>query len=96
MPFIVNRLIEAVDPVKLYEYIAFGLPSLAPRYAETERFVPFVNLYNDTDDAITITETLLAKSYSEKSVENREKFLLANSWKKRSTQISDAIAKLTT
>ena len=42
MPFSLSPLIEAVDPVKLYEYLAFGKEVLTVRYPEIERF--FQNL----------------------------------------------------
>jgi glycosyltransferase involved in cell wall biosynthesis len=94
MPFIVNRLIEAVDPVKLYEYIAYGLPTLAPRYSETERFVPWVQLYKNIDEAIEISNTLLISPENKGSKEQRLAFLESNSWNNRYKKISDAMSKL--
>ena len=42
MPFKVNEIIEAVDPVKLYEYINFSKNIISVRYKEIERFSEFV------------------------------------------------------
>ena len=47
MPFKVNPIIEAVDPVKLYEYINMGKAVIAPYYKEIERFRPYVYFYWD-------------------------------------------------
>lgn len=45
MPFYVNSLIESVNPVKLYEYILSGIPSMACGYSESEKFSDYVYLY---------------------------------------------------
>lgn len=47
MPFKVNELIKSVNPVKVYEYIYSGVPSLVISYGETEKFRDFVYLYRD-------------------------------------------------
>ena len=94
MPFIVNRLIEAVDPVKLYEYIAYGLPILAPWYHETERFLPWVNLYHNVDEAVAISKTLLSPLKDKDPLEQRHAFLNDNSWEIRCLKINEAMAKL--
>jgi glycosyltransferase involved in cell wall biosynthesis len=90
MPFIVNRLIEAVDPVKLYEYVAFGRPALAPRYAESERFTPWVTLYRSADEALA----LLQGPTAPKSGGERRAFLAAQTWQARGAQVELALASL--
>lgn len=52
MPFLINEIIEAVDPVKLYEYINFNKNILTCRYEEIERFEPFVYFYTGYDEFI--------------------------------------------
>lgn len=59
MPFKVNELIEAVDPVKLYEYISFLKPILAPKYSETERFSKFVSLYHNNDELLYLLDEMI-------------------------------------
>jgi glycosyltransferase involved in cell wall biosynthesis len=90
MPFVVNRLIEAVDPVKLYEYIAFGRPALAPRYAESERFAPWVALYRDADEALA----LLRPPQTPADDAGRRGFLAAQTWTARGAQIERALQAL--
>ncbi len=90
MPFVVNRLIEAVDPVKLYEYIAFGRRAIAPRYAESERFVPWVGLYRDSDEALE----LLRQRQAPPDGALRMAFLGANTWSARMRQIDGRLAML--
>jgi teichuronic acid biosynthesis glycosyltransferase TuaH len=94
MPFVVNRLIEAVDPVKLYEYIAFGRPALAPRYPESERFAQWVTLYRNVDEAVSSLPDMLAKDTSSASGKARADFLAEHTWSKRAIQIERLLAAL--
>ncbi len=98
MPFKLTPLIEAVDPVKLYEYIAFGRPALAPRYRETERFEPLVTLYRDADQAIAQVSTWIAAARAVNATpawRNSDgavaAFLQANTWQLRGAQILTAL-----
>jgi teichuronic acid biosynthesis glycosyltransferase TuaH len=91
MPFVVTPLIEAVDPVKLYEYIALQRPSLAPRYRETERFVPFVSLYNDATDATNQVQQWAAGALPRPQTHAAAEFLAANTWQHRCEEILRAL-----
>jgi teichuronic acid biosynthesis glycosyltransferase TuaH len=94
MPFVVDRLIEAVDPVKLYEYVAFGRPALAPRYPESERFAQWVRLYNNVDEAVSSLFEMLASDVSDTSRTARAAFLAENAWSQRVIQIERLLAPL--
>jgi hypothetical protein len=95
MPFVLNDLILAVDPVKLYEYINFDKPIICVKYPEVERFGPFVEFYNSSEDFIAavkyIRQTGCLPKYSE---QQRLDFLHQNSWDSRVAQINNAISKL--
>ena len=54
MPFILNELIESVDPVKLYEYINFEKNIICIKYDEILRFKDFVYFYNTACAVITV------------------------------------------
>jgi teichuronic acid biosynthesis glycosyltransferase TuaH len=94
MPFIVNRLIEAVDPVKLYEYIAFARPALAPRYPESERFAQWVTLYRNVDEAVSSLSEILANDTGSATGTARADFLAEHTWSKRAIQIERLLAPL--
>jgi glycosyltransferase involved in cell wall biosynthesis len=94
MPFMVSTLIEAVDPVKLYEYIALNLPALAPRYAESARFEPWVQLYRGADEAIALVRRMAACENPPTSRSQRLSFLEANTWAARGQQIESALQSL--
>ena len=87
MPFIVNELIKSVDPVKLYEYIAYNKPSLAPRYPETERFSPWVSLYNSIDDAAETVDRLLRSHSGHAEIACKVAFLNENTWENRGAAV---------
>ncbi|MBU6257355.1 MAG: glycosyltransferase [Burkholderiales bacterium] len=89
MPFKVTPLIRTVDPVKLYEYIAFDRPALAPRYAESERFEPHVDLYRDGDEALALLRRWAPGTMQPVLPRpSRSDFLAANTWQRRMVQIS--------
>ena len=88
MPFKLTPMIEAVDPVKLYEYIAFGRPALAPRYAESERFAPHVALYDHADEAIAHLREWAAHPSARTAA---QAFLEANTWQQRGARIAAAL-----
>lgn len=91
MPFIINEIIEAVDPVKLYEYINFNKNILTCRYDEIERFDPFVYFYTGYDEFINQIKNLKNRRGVKYSYSERETFLRENSWKCRVDIIIEAL-----
>lgn len=86
MPFILNELIESVNPVKLYEYIYSGKPVLATRYGETEPFSDYVTLYSDYSEfSKFIRENIISDCEIDKDAMQR--FALDNTWEARTGQI---------
>lgn len=57
IPFRRNALVDGVSPIKLYEYLACGLPVVATRWAELERVGPPAAL---CDDAAAFTAAVRA------------------------------------
>ena len=53
IPFVRNRLVDAVDPVKMYEYLAAGKPIVSSWWPLLDRFskFPAVSFYRVSDDA---------------------------------------------
>ena len=90
MPFIINNIVEAVDPVKLYEYINFDKPIVSVFYDEINRFRDFVSFYSDLEsfvDAI-IDACNKGKKYNDSQ---RLQFLSDNTWNKRGELIASII-----
>lgn len=83
MPFVLNDIVEAVDPVKLYEYINFNKDILCVKYDEIKRFEPFVYFYHDYDSYRMQLEEIMRRTSLKYDVKERETFLLDNSWENR-------------
>lgn len=86
MPFKLNELIKAVDPVKIYEYLSLGRNVLAPHYEELEHFLPNdrLNFYRTQEEFIRQAETLL--TINTPAVPQNE-FYQKNNWKERAWQL---------
>lgn len=88
MPFKVTPLIKSVNPVKLYEYIYSGKPSIAPLYGESEKFSDYVYLYNSKDEFVSLTNNILSQGWKhKKSPEECKQFAAHNTWACRVEEI---------
>lgn len=92
MPFTLNEIIEAVDPVKLYEYINFNKNIVCVKYKEIQRFEQFVYFYNTHDEYMQAIRKLREDRNIKYSLEQREEFLEKNNWKSRAEFIVDIIS----
>ena len=87
MPFKINKLITAVDPVKLYEYIAFGKKTISIKYDEVLKFSNDVNLYQSyIEFSETLKKLLELDTYDNSS--SKTKFIESNNWNCRKEEIS--------
>jgi len=91
LPFWVNKLIESVDPVKLYEYINMNKNILCSYYDEIARYEPFVYFYNDYKSYIDQLAKLMKEKKVKYSMHERELFLAENSWRDRAQSIKRII-----
>ena len=84
MPFMVNEIVLAVDPVKLYEYISLGKNIITVRYPEVERFEPFAWFYETHDEFFDLigqlAEGRLPRKYNR---QEQLEFLSGNTWEVR-------------
>ena len=83
MPFIINDIVLAVDPVKLYEYINFNKNILCVEYPEVKRFEPFVFFYRDYESYCVRIEEMKKLKEPKFSNEKRLEFLSLNTWDQR-------------
>ena len=93
MPFKLNALIESVDPVKVYEYISTGKPSLVKEYGETLKFKDFVFLYKNKEDYLSKLNLILNNNFNslEINIKKREEFIENATWEKRVFKIKKII-----
>lgn len=88
MPFKLNDTIEAVDPVKLYEYISWGKCIISIYYTEIERFKEYVYFYRDESEYVELIQKLIKKGFPPKYNERQQQeFIKSNTWKNRSDEI---------
>jgi len=90
MPFVVNELIESVNPVKLYEYIYTGKPIVASRYGETEKFDGLVTLYSNYDELQSFLDRFI---FGNETLDKKtmQEYAMANTWDARKSQIISII-----
>lgn len=83
IPFKVNELIEAVDPVKLYEYLYMDKTIISAYWVELDRFkcdnLKFYRNYHDF-------EAYALQSYSEIDSTLNQAFIERNNWNSRITE----------
>lgn len=94
MPFVVNELIQSVDPVKLYEYIDFNKNIICIEYPEIKRFEKFVYYYSDYNSYKNQIISLMKCNRLKYSSIQRKEFLSENTWGARVNVITRIIEEL--
>lgn len=88
-------LVEAINPLKLYEYCAAGLPVIAYRSREFERLDAPVSRYESVQGFIEAIDRLLTETGLEPSRrDERIRWAAGHSWDKRAEALEAAIASL--
>jgi teichuronic acid biosynthesis glycosyltransferase TuaH len=92
MPFKLNDLVYAVNPVKLYEYIYSHKPAISVQYAETEQFEPFLHLYHTRDDYFRLVNQLAdGNLWPKQSQRECLAFAERNTWESRAERVLDIL-----
>jgi teichuronic acid biosynthesis glycosyltransferase TuaH len=89
MPFQVTDLIQAVDPVKVYEYIATGRPVIVCDYPQLAHFGARIIRYSNATELIAAVEM-----HVDSPTLNREEtteFIASNSWTVRAEKVLEKI-----
>ncbi len=95
VPFRDLPLTRAVDPVKLYEALAMGLPVVARRLPETERWAePLVYLYDDPEGFVRQVRRAVAEQSPEIARERR-RVAEGESWDRRAATLLESVRALT-
>jgi len=88
VPFLPGRLTRAVDPIKLYEYLALGLPAVVVDMPHL-RGVPGVEVCSREDFASAVARALTAEpDWGEVS-----RFVAASTWSARADALCDVVAR---
>ncbi len=90
IPFKINAVTKATDPVKFYEYIAGGKPVVATRLPELEPYRAVAYLAGGPEDFTRLLDTAVAEDDA-KRIEQRQAVARENSWAARYKIIDSAL-----
>ena len=90
IPFRMNRLTRAVNPIKLREYLAAGLPVVSAPLPEVLRYTPAVHTAETLDRFIAACGTALVASQDGNSA-GRRALVRQESWRARVEQLSQVV-----
>jgi GT2 family glycosyltransferase/glycosyltransferase involved in cell wall biosynthesis len=93
IPFKLNELTEATNPVKVYEYLSTGKPVVTTKLPELEELTPYLYLAENPGDFVRQLEAAL----SEKDDDQRKKridFARRNDWANRYEMIDKEVKLL--
>jgi glycosyltransferase involved in cell wall biosynthesis len=89
IPFHLNELTEAVNPIKYYEYLASGLPVVAPPMRELLEMNGPLHSYNDAEHFCSaVQEALTAGRNSEAEL---VEYAAKHTWRNRFEQVIDLV-----
>ena len=92
IPFVRNRLTEAVNPVKLYEYTAAGIPVVSTAFSDDlEKLRHIAFIAHTPEEFIAQVRTALAGGADVPSPSRLREFARANDWQARATAIAALI-----
>lgn len=89
LPFHITELIRAVDPVKVYEYVATGRPVIAADYPQLAHFGSWIKRYSSADHLIRhVEESIDTPTLSPTQL---TEFVAANNWTVRTEKMLEKI-----
>jgi glycosyltransferase involved in cell wall biosynthesis len=95
IPFIRNRLTEAVNPVKLYEYAAAGLPVVTTAFSdELERFRDVAFIAGTKEEFIWLLSRALSHGTGVLDGKSLRAFAHANDWDARAATMAGLIEQM--
>jgi len=93
IPFKINELTAAVNPLKLLEYLALGLPVVTTPMHEAEKFKDYIYIAHDLNEFTKMVEIAI-KNDTEKMKEERKKVITHYSWEMITEGIGEIILEV--
>ena len=94
IPFKINAITEATDPVKVYEYLSGGKPVVSVALPELEPLGGYLYIADTADDFIFQLDRALAED-DRALIERRRRFAEQNTWKDRYKLIDAGLTEVT-
>ena len=91
IPFYLNDLTEAVNPIKYYEYLACGLPVVAPPMRELVQRGGPLDTYTNEDEFCQLLRDVAARG--EKQSASLRQYAQNNTWESRFTEIMHILSR---
>ena len=88
-PFRRSSLLDTINPVKIYEYLAQNKPVIAVRSIETDKFGEKLYTYDDLDELSYLASDELSAPF--KNEQECMRFVEENSWEKRTEVILEKL-----
>jgi hypothetical protein len=92
IPFNKNELIECINPVKMYEYLATGKPIVSTELPEPARYNDVIYIAKDKEEFVEKIEFALQEK-DENLVKKRIQIAKENTWDKRVEEILNIIQR---
>jgi len=95
IPFLINDLTNHANPIKMYEYLAAGLPVVSTDLAEVRPFADVVRIISPGDKAAFAEglDTALLSDRSESHIADRQQTAASESWEQRAQNVANTVNK---
>jgi glycosyltransferase involved in cell wall biosynthesis len=90
IPFKMSSMVEAVNPIKMWEYMAVGMPVVTTALPEAKQFEGLIYYSNDYNEFFSNITRALADDSPERR-QQRMELARSNSWRERAQQIINII-----
>lgn len=88
-PFKDSQLLDTIDPVKIYEYLAMNKPVIAVDSLEVRKYGSLIHRYGNHHELIQISHTNLERPFANHC--DQIAFLMENSWESRVKVINEIL-----
>lgn len=90
VPYRLGGQSRGIDPLKLYEYLAFGKPIVSVDIPSVHRFAGVLRIARDREEFLAAVDGALGERDPEVA-ERRRKLAAENTWERRAEEISRAV-----